>query len=207
MYKTTMHCAHNISRFMKYILHLELWCIQNYTIECVTIRYVCQDGRGRLLTHVTNYCEEDKKRQFHLFAVSKSDKASYSQPFRPAPDAYWCHVANRPLLSARSPSSPWANLLLPLGGPQLLDHCRAPIIYLHHHVIPAANTFIPSSSLWSLYWIYVKVALPCQSHTFVNSLIPLQTMASVDGMHYVEKRHRIISSQGIFYIEWHLVLT
>ena len=158
-----IHTIHFTSRIMMY------WNSKrtNYTVGCVTSAYICQDGRGRLLTHVTNYCEEDKKRQFHLFAVSKSDKASYSQPSRPAPAAYWCHVANRPLLSARSPSSPWATLLLPLGGSQLLDHCRAPIIYLHHHVIPAANTFIPSSSL---YWMCVKVAMAKLSPYFCQKL-------------------------------------
>ena len=38
-----------------------------------------------------------------------------------------------------------------------------------------------------------------QSHTFVKSLIHLQTMASVDKMRFVEKRHHFISSRGIFF--------
>ena len=51
------------------------------------------------------------------------------------------------------------------------------------------------------HWICVKVALLWQSHTFVKSLIPLETKASVDGVRYVEKRHCFISSHGIF-LHW-----
>ena len=127
-----IHTIHFTSRIMMY------WNSKrtNYTVDCVTSAYICQDGRGRLLTHVTNYCEEEKKSQFHLFAVSKSDKASYSQPSRPAPAAYWCHVANRPLLSARSPSSPWANLLLPLGG----SPATRSLPGSHHIFAPSCHT-------------------------------------------------------------------
>ena len=119
--------THNTSWFIQYILHLELWCI-----DCVTSAYICQDGRGRLLTHVTNYCEEDKNPRFRLFLLQNLTMRTLGHFILVA---YWCHVANRPLLPARSPSGPWADS-------QPLDHCRD-----HQIFAPSCHTCFSNALL------------------------------------------------------------
>ena len=106
--------------------------------------YVSQDATEparRLMTHLTNYCEGNKNRQFRLFLLQNLTSMRTPSHF----------ILDCLLVSCREPPlTPCSiSILGPWAGSQLLDHCRDPIIYLHHHVIPAHDTFFPSSSSFS----------------------------------------------------------